>query len=111
MSKKHKKFKKHSPKKNNVSQVVDQSNVISPSISTTDSISDQVQTEVIQPQKIDPMAELDEKYTFIRHDVRKLMLVFSILALIFVATYVASLRTDFLQTFGNWIYKVGNFAV
>lgn len=54
---------------------------------------------------------LNERYIPVRRDVRKLLIVLSILAIILVGTYFVGLKTNILSAIGDWLYKIGNFAV
>ena len=64
-----------------------------------------------EPVKIDPEAELNAKYAYVRRDVMKLLLVILILAIIFVGIYILGQRTAVLANIGDWIYKVGHFSL
>lgn len=55
--------------------------------------------------------ELNEKYSYVRHDVKRLMIVLSALALIFVGLYFVSIKTNLFQIVGDWVYRVSNFQI
>ncbi|MFA7253957.1 MAG: hypothetical protein WC107_05360 [Patescibacteria group bacterium] len=65
-----------------------------------------VETKAVQ-EEIDL---LNEKYRFVRHDVKKLLLTIAGLAVLIVATYFISQKTSYLGSLGDWIYKIGNFS-
>ncbi|PIS07522.1 hypothetical protein COT78_03235 [Candidatus Berkelbacteria bacterium CG10_big_fil_rev_8_21_14_0_10_43_13] len=120
MSKKNKKFKKHTHKHSS-SQVQSTGLKLETRSSEleTENLESDVQESSSEIRKsnsplpvADPeIAILDERYTYVRRDVRKLMIVLAVLIVLFVATYFLNTKTTVLDNFGDWIYKVGHFSI
>ena len=107
MGKKKNKFKKQGPKVQPVIQIerkLDQAIV-------TETATENVRLEAPLAVEKDEIAVLNEKYKFVRKDVRKLLFVLAILAVIFIAIYIVNVKVPFLNTIGNWLYKIGNFQI
>ncbi len=112
MGKKHNKFKKHGGNKHNVVRP----QAVQPAMTGTATVSapEQIQStpvEPVAPEQLDEIALLDEKYAFIRRDVRKLMIVLGSLVILFIAIYFVNTKTEILANLGDWIYKVGHFSI
>ncbi len=54
---------------------------------------------------------LNEKYLHVRKDVNKLLIVLLILAIVLMGIYFIGLKTNILTVVGDWLYKIGNFAI
>ncbi len=115
MGKKHNKFKKHGGVKHHPAQ-----HQAAPSARPESEIRSsepeiQESNPKIQTPKseipTDEIALLNEKYAFVRHDVRKLMIVLTTLAIIFVATYFLNTKTTVLANLGNWVYRVTHISI
>jgi hypothetical protein len=106
MGKKHNKFKKHGTAKHITSAQT------APTSATYEvAESSVVPAEMSKPEKVDEMELLNEKYAFVRHDVRKLGIVLGSLVILFIATYFLNTHTTILTNLGDWIYKVGHFSI
>ncbi|HLC43640.1 MAG TPA: hypothetical protein VJK08_00720 [Patescibacteria group bacterium] len=130
MGKKHNKFKKHGVTKHNVVRPIQSNTEVrssavrgseEPSGSRREFVVDD-SNQVIQNSNselrspnfelpTDEMAALDEKYAFVRRDVRKLMIVLGSLVVLFVAIYFVNTKTTILSNLGDWIYRVGHFSI
>lgn len=66
---------------------------------------------IVETEKPDEITQLNAQYQYVRRDVRKLMLTISLLVVLFVGAYFIGTKTSLWQTFGNWIYKIGNFQI
>jgi len=117
MGKKNKKFKKHAhkhstqysvPSTQSAEKTLDQSSSTG-NIETDTKVTTSTKTaSEISP---DETKILNERYTYVRRDVRKLMFVLSVLVILFVATYFLNTKTTVLDNFGDWIYKIGHFSI
>jgi len=106
--KKNKKFKlSHKP---SISVAQSEQPEITGSISTDTLVTGR---KVAAPNTVaaDKNTELDAKYTYVRKDVTKLLIVIASLAIIFVGIYILGQQTAILSNIGNWIYKIGNFQL
>lgn len=54
---------------------------------------------------------LNKKYLHVRKDVKKLLITISILVICLIGAYILGAQTSVLSTIGDWLYKLGNFAV
>ena len=50
----------------------------------------------------------DEKYIFVRRDVRKILLITFFSLVILTTAYFLNLKTTILSSFGDWIYNISN---
>jgi hypothetical protein len=107
MGKKKNKFKKQGPKVQPVTQI---ERKLDQAIATETNTED-VKLETPAIVETDEIAILNEKYKFVRRDVKKLLIVLGILAVILVGIYIINIKTPFLTTVGDWIYKIGNFQI
>jgi hypothetical protein len=85
--------------------------------SVQESMSDASESDVTAPateatiKSEKPMADdpySNNEYDHVRKDVRKILFIISILALIFVAVWLIGTKTGVLTSFGDWIYKIAN---
>jgi hypothetical protein len=67
--------------------------------------------ELVETKEETEHKEMLSRYAYVRKDVRKLGLTFSILILLFIGFYVLNSQTSILVNLGNWIYKIGNFQI
>ncbi|MEI7792841.1 MAG: hypothetical protein WCI57_05135 [Candidatus Berkelbacteria bacterium] len=67
--------------------------------------------ELIETKEEKEHNEMLSRYAYVRKDVRKLGLTFSILVLLFIGFYVLNSQTSILADLGNWLYKIGNFQI
>ena len=67
--------------------------------------------EIVETKADREHAENEKQYSFVRKDVKKLGMTFSILVLLFIGCYVLSTQTSILTNLGNWLYKIGNFQI
>jgi len=68
-------------------------------------------SEIIETKADREHAENEKQYSFVRKDVRKLGITFSILVVLFVGCYILSTQTSILTNLGSWLYKIGNFQI
>ncbi|MDO8443948.1 MAG: hypothetical protein Q7S80_00370 [bacterium] len=115
MGKKHNKFKKrqsaHQPHAARQETAQPVSTSTQEMADTLVEIKSSELSKAITPEKPDEIALLNEKYAFVRRDVRKLIIVLGSLVLLFVAIYFVNTRTTLLTNLGNWIYKIGHFSI
>ena len=112
MSKKKKnKFKRSKrparPSSHNTSVIADTPIQAEPS---NDSLSES-DDQTAEIEKVIETPEEDNRYEYVKKDVRKLII--SILGLIVLAAIIYFLNQKFLflQSLGNWIYKIANFQI
>lgn len=104
MGKKNKKFKNKTknvnltPKSQTTHEVVD-----------TENSADVTRVEVAADLNEDEI--LNEKYRYVRHDVKRLVLIIFALFIVTGIFYWLNIRTSVLDSFGNWIYKIGHFSI
>lgn len=106
MSKKKNKFKKKKTHQlNNVltsNQAVDLANPIS------ESLEENFGDTPRPTEDVKPDAYKTDKYDHVKKDIKKILVIMLIVILLLVVIYILSLRTSFLGTFGNWLYRVLN---
>lgn len=96
--KKTKKFKHGGPHRPQINTPITQINeqiVQDPSGSTTT-----VATEVTSTPS------LDEKYLYVRKDIKKILIFVGIIIVLLVGFYFLQTKTSVLNSFGDWIYKI-----
>ncbi|MCX6808896.1 MAG: hypothetical protein NTW50_04535 [Candidatus Berkelbacteria bacterium] len=105
--------KKKCKKFKNQSKPVQQPTQINPvaQTGTTTAASEMKPTENFTPKELDRMTELNQKYAYVRKDVRKLLFVLGTVVMLFVATYFLKAKTPLLTDLGNWVYKISNFQL
>lgn len=106
--KKNRKFKKsHS------SQPIPTPAISVKTISATERSTEPTVTPISVPTAIETneIAILNEKYQYVRRDVKKLLLTILLLGVLFVGFYILGQKTSILTQFADWIHKVGNFAI
>jgi uncharacterized membrane protein len=59
----------------------------------------------------DELTLLNEKYSFVRKDVTKLLITLGVLAILFVGFYILGKTTGTLESVGSWIYKITNIQI
>lgn len=107
MGKKKNKFKKQGPK---IQPAIQVERKLDQTVNTETAI-ENVKLEAPAIVETDEIVMLNEKYKFVRKDVKKLLIVLGILAIVLVAIYIINTKTPFLNTVGDWIYKIGNFQI
>lgn len=105
--KKNKKFKKSGGAKT-ISSVQQAPVLTTNSDAKADNIESTPARDIITEKEKDEIELLNEKYLPIRKDVKKLLIVLAILAVLFVAIYFVGQKTTILTTIGDWLYKISN---
>jgi len=109
MSKKKNKFKK---KKHH------QQNIVAPQIESV-KIASQENEPAKEIENNSPTPALPEipkehesyssdKYAHVKTDIKKILIIMAIIFLILIGIYILSFKTTFLNTFGDWVYKILN---
>lgn len=123
MGKKHSKFKKHGgvkhrPVQHQVVHEVTMGNTAAstppkgaPSGPELEESLSSILTTSQESKQLDETAVLDEKYAFVRRDVRKLMIVLGSLVVLFIAIYFLNIKTEILVNLGNWVYRVTHISI
>ncbi len=111
MSKKNKKkFKRNKSHSAVALAPVAQETVNNTSESTDTATADSTQTHAtVKAEKsvIEDPYNTDQ-YRHVQKDVKKILFIIFILALVFVAVWIIGSKTGALSSFGNWIYKIAN---
>jgi|GEM_PF-1084718 len=114
MGKKNKKFKKHTYKHSSQNT----ENRIKNTVSAQPQANENADVkEIAAPAKsepaisVDEMRVLNERYTYVRRDVRKLVIAMTTLVVLFVVIYYLNTKSDTLVNFGDWLYKIGHFSI
>lgn len=49
-----------------------------------------------------------QKYDYVKHDIKKILIIMGSILIVLFAFYFIELKTTILDTTGNWIYKILN---
>lgn len=106
MGKKKNKFKNRSHQTSNPAIAAIETSVL-------DEKQEPIEVKASAPTEVEKseIDELNEKYQPIRRDVKKLLFVLAILAVLFIGAFFLNKYTDYLTIIGNWVYKIGHFQV
>jgi hypothetical protein len=106
--KKNKRFKKNKPQKVFLNEKSESSNTL---VSSDTTISDESiandQTAQASTVKIDD-PYTHNQYDHVKKDTKKILIIIGIISVIFLGIYFIGLKTEILNSFGDWIYKIAN---
>lgn len=108
MSKKKNKFKKS---KKRQLETISVSNHTSKNMNETGDLLPDDHESISQPI-IDEKPDVykTDKYDHVKTDIKKILIIMSIILLALIVIYFIGLKTSFLGTFGDWIYKILNIS-
>jgi len=99
-NKKHNKFRRIQPKNPAPAAILQDTSIASsPQPEQTENTENVIILE--KPISID-------KYGYVRKDIKKILIIMTILVLLLIVSLFVELKTDLFKDFGNWIYKVLN---
>jgi hypothetical protein len=67
-----------------------------------------MENERIAEKETEPDIYMSDKYDHVKRDVKKILLIMFAILIVLFLTYYVSLKTTYLSSLGNWIYKILN---
>ena len=104
LNKRHERMFSDAPRKSDVTPRTNESD----DVAQINSEKEKVDVEVSKKEEELIPAEDIAEYAHVKVDVKKILLIMTIIVVLLLVTYYIDLKTSYLNNIGNWIYKILN---